>query len=199
MAGAWSIPATRGNKASWSSNLTVQLGQGYYTGWVDECPSARSAHDNIGMVGDQTYAMPAFNRSYGAMPGAYVNQEICGYAERNFFRYGNAVSGPAKAWFFADSHYNGSGYPYDGRDVGHNYIGQPNSQGHCLAAKHLQQGNMAFADGHALTLDYRRMQYYVAIACYWATPQYIWVGGKGGSYVSLDISIPEDEKCRQWD
>ena len=188
------------NKASWAGNLTIQLGQGYYSGWVDECPSARSAHDNIGMVGDQSYAMPAFNRSYGAMPGAYVNQDICGYPYRNFFKYDNAVGGPAKSWFMADSHLQSSSYyPNDGREVGHDYIGSPNQQGHSLAAKHLQKGNMAFADGHVETLDYRRMQYYVGIVCYWVTPQYIWLGGKGGAYVPVDINIPEAEKCKQWD
>ncbi len=43
------------------------------------------------------------------------------------------------------------------------------------------------------------MQYYVAIVCYWVNPQYIWVGGKGGSHVPVQISIPETEKCKQWD
>ncbi|MBO4620454.1 MAG: prepilin-type N-terminal cleavage/methylation domain-containing protein [Victivallales bacterium] len=187
------------NNAAWANNLTVRLGQGYYSGWVDECPSARSAHHNIGMVGDQSYAMPAFNRSYGAMPGAYVNQDICGYPERNFFRYGNAVSGPAKAWMMADGHFTGNPWPQDGRETSHNYIGQPNQQGHSLAAKHLQKGNMAFADGHVVTLDYRQMQYYVGIVCYWVTPHYIWVGGKGGAYVPVDINIPDAERCKQWD
>ena len=180
--------------------LRMQLSQGYYSGWVDECPSARSAHHNIGMVGDQSYAMPAFNRSYGAMPGAYVNQDICGYPYRNFFKYDNAVGGPAKSWFIADGHLaSDNPWPQDGREVSHNYIGQPNQQGHSLAAKHLQKGNMSFADGHAATLDYRQMQYYVGIVCYWVSPQYIWVGGKGGSYVPVDINIPDAEKCKQWD
>ena len=185
---------------TWRTNLTVMLGQGYYSAWVDECPSARSAHHNPGMVGDQSYAMPAFNRSYGAMPGAYVNQDICGYPYRNFFKYDNAVGGPARSWFIADGHFaSDNPWPQDGREVSHNYIGQPNQQGHSLAAKHLQKGNMSFADGHAATLDYRQMQYYVGIVCYWVTPQYIWVGGKGGAYVPVDINIPETEKCKQWD
>ena len=191
------------NKAAWANNLTVRLGQGYYSGWVDECPSSRSAHHNIGMVGDQSYAMPAFNRSYGAMPGAYVNQDICGYPNRNFFRYENAVGGPARSWFIADGHLkNVNGldpWPQDGREVSHNTLDQPNAQRNSLAAKHLQKGNMSFADGHAECLDYRRMQYYVGIVCYWVSPQYIWVGAKGGAYVPVEISIPDAEKCKQWD
>ncbi len=187
------------NKASWANTLNVALGQGYYSGWMDECPQAPCAKHNLGMVGDQTYAMPAFNRTYGAMPGAYAAETYSGVELRNFFRFGDGVAGPAKTWMFADSHRAGNPWPQDGREVGCNYLNEPNAQAGVFAARHLQKGNMVFADGHGATLSYRQMQYYWAAVCWWR-PHYIWVGGKGGAYVPVDFSgLSEDEKFKPWD
>ena len=168
--------------------LRMQLSQGYYSGWVDECPLSRHLSSTRPVwLHEYCYAMPAFNRSYGACPGAYANGSNDN-KDRNFMNFTNAVCGPAKAWIMADSfnkiaNTNDSSYGYCRA-----WINQPNNDSNGkLCAPHLQKGNMMFADGHGGTLSYQQMAQEFAYICYWVNPQYMWLGGKGGQLIQVTV------------
>ena len=173
--------------ASDKNGLKMALSQGYYSGWVDECPTARHrATTSPKWLHNYTYGMSAFNRSYGATPGAYANGSNDN-KDRNFMNFTNAVCGPGKAWLLADSMYQTTP---DRSEYGYNinYINQPNSaSGGKLAARHLQKGNMSFADGHAVTLTAQQMAQQIAYNCYWVNPAYVWIGGAGGQLIQVNV------------
>ncbi len=171
----------------YADTLKASLSQAYYTGWVDECPTARTKHTTTPKwLHEYAYAMPAFNHSYGACPGAYANGDNSN-KERNFMNFSNAVCGPAKAWLLSDSMHQAAA---TASEYGYSrcWVNMPNSETNGkLAARHLGKGNMAFADGHAVTLNYQAMAQEFAYACYWVNPQYMWLGGPGGSLIQVTV------------
>ena len=171
--------------------LHAKLMQGYYNSPIDECPDARNPHGagtNQRWRHENAYAMPAFNHSYGAMPGCYAIIADNADGDRNFMKLDLAKSGPAKAWLFADSMDNAD--PEKKRQ--RTWLNQPNSDTNGkLAARHGQKGNMVFVDGHGETLSPQGMVHFIALACYWVNPQYIWIGGPGGALTQISVDTSE--------
>ena len=190
------------NDANWKDTgskpgLKMALSQGYYSGWVDECPTARTKRSTRPVwLHEYCYAMPAFNRSYGACPGAYADGSNDN-KNRNFMNFTNAVCGPAKAWLLADSMHQTTP---DKSEYGYSraWVNMPNSATNGkLAARHLQKGNVAYADGHATTLSYQQMAQEIAYVCYWVNPQYMWLGGAGGQLIQ--VTVDTTVRYASWD
>jgi len=173
--------------------LTVALSQGYYAGKVDHCPTApHKSYTRQLWLHTFVYAMPCFGGTYGAVPGTYFSNNS-GANDCNFYRYDLSLHGPAKTWMLSDSMNQTTA---DRPEYGYctYYTDMYRTNGGKIAARHLQKGNMTFADGHGELLDYRKMAYYFSLGYHWNFPtRYIWVGGPGGSVVTISLTLDSSD------